>query len=60
MCLPNNCDRMRYWYKEILAEFAESTILDFILGTIMRTQGKFPKFSDNLAEKIRQSNYAIS
>ncbi|MDR8450181.1 hypothetical protein FOJ93_25950, partial [Acinetobacter baumannii] len=33
MCHADNCNRMRYWYKEIMAEFAESTILEFIFKT---------------------------
>lgn len=59
MCLADNCDRMRYWYKEIMAEFAESTILDFIISTILNVEATYPKYTQDLGDKIRQSNYAI-
>lgn len=56
----NNCNVVRHWYKEVMAELAESTILNHILGQIYGREGTYPKRSQNLAEKIRQSNYALS
>lgn len=58
-CHPNNMNQLRWHYKEILAELAESTILDFILSTIHGRQGSVAKLSNNLGQKIRQSNYAL-
>lgn len=56
-----NCNEVRYWYKEILAEFAESTLLEWIMNQIYGIQnGKYKKLSDNLAEEIRGSNYGLS
>ncbi|EHU3119780.1 DNA-directed RNA polymerase [Acinetobacter baumannii] len=59
MCHADNCNRMRYWYKEIMAEFAESTILEFIFKTMLDESCMYPKYQDDLGDLIRQSNYAI-
>lgn len=56
---PNHCNAVRYWYKELMAELAESNILEFIVSQIVKQQVKFIKKSNNLAELIRKSNYAI-
>lgn len=56
----NNVHWIRHWYKEILAELAESQILDDILSQIYGVQGHFNKLSTDLADKIRNSNYALS
>lgn len=56
---PNHCNAVRYWYKELLAELAESNILEFIVSQIVKQQVKFIKKSNNLAELIRKSNYGI-
>lgn len=56
---PNHCDTVRYWYKEIMAELAESDILQFIVGQITKSPVKYIKKSNNLADLIRNSNYAI-
>ena len=58
-CLPNHCNRLRYWYKEILAEIAESTLLDCLLSQIMDDDVTFKKMNPNLAPKIRESNYGL-
>jgi len=59
-CHANNMNHLRAHYIEIMAGLAESVILDDILNTLYETQGgTFPKKSKNLADKIRQSNYAI-
>jgi len=59
-CHPNNMNALRKHYREIMAGLAESRILDDILNTLYGTTGgTFPKKSPNLADKIRQSNYAI-
>lgn len=57
--LPNNCNRLRYWYKEILAELAESNILEHLLSQIMEEDIKYNKLDNNLAPLIRNSNYGL-
>ena len=56
---PNHWDTVRYWYKEIMAELAESDILQFIVSQITKKPVKYIKKSSNLATQIRNSNYAI-
>ena len=56
---PNHCNAVRYWYKEILAELAESDILQFIVSQIVGKQVNYIKKSKNLGDLIRQSNYGI-
>ena len=58
-CHPNNMNQLRYWYKEILAELAESEVLSDILSQIHGVTGKYEKKSTNLAAQIRNSNYAL-
>ena len=55
----NHCNAVRYWYKEIMAELAESNILEFIVSQITKQQVKYVKKSQTLAAKIRESNYSI-
>lgn len=56
----NNVNYMRHQYKEILAEIAESNLLDDLLGQIIGKAGKFNKPVNNLGDLIRGSNYALS
>lgn len=58
-CHANNMNQLRWHYKEILADLAESTTLDFILSTIHGRKGSMAKLSQDLGQKIRQSNYAL-
>lgn len=58
-CHPNHGDVVRYWYKEILADFADSNILNCIMWQITGTDPQYMKLSNNLADDIRQSNYSI-
>ena len=58
-CHPNHMNHLRYQYKEILADLAESTALDFILSTIYGKPGHLPKLSNNLGQAIRQADYAL-
>lgn len=55
----NNMNHVRWQYKEILAEIAESTVLDDLLSQITGVPGTFAKLSFNLPEQIRASNYAL-
>jgi hypothetical protein len=56
---PNNMNWVRWQYKEILAEIAESRLLDDLLTQIYKTSGSFTKMSTNLSDYIRQSNYGL-
>jgi len=56
---PNHCDTVRYWYKELMAELAESNILEFIVSQITKQRVKYNKLSTTLPDMIRESNYAI-
>lgn len=55
----NNINWVRWQYKEILAEIAESNVLDDLLSQIYGEPGTFNKLSFNLADQIRQSNYGL-
>jgi hypothetical protein len=57
--LPNHCNTLRYWYKEILSEIAESTLLNHLLTQIIGEDCTFKKINPNLASLIRNSNYGI-
>lgn len=56
---PWHCNAVRYWYKEIMGELAESNILQFIVSQIVGKQVTYVKKSNNLGDLIRKSNYAI-
>lgn len=55
----NHANTVRYWYKELLAELAESNILQFIVSQIVGKQVKYVKKSNKLADLIRKSNYSV-
>ena len=57
---PSNCNAVRYWYAEILAELADSNILDCIYEQITGTQRKFRKAVPNISSLIRQADYQLS
>jgi hypothetical protein len=56
---PNNVNQVRWHYKEILADIAESDVLDDLLTQINKAPGTFHKLSFNLPDQIRQSNYGL-
>lgn len=55
----NNINWVRYQYKEILADLADSFLLDDLLSQIHGKQGYFPKLSHNLGDVIRESAYGL-
>lgn len=55
----NNMNQVRWMYREIMAEIAESEVLNDLLSQINGVQGTFQKRNFNLPELIRQSNYAL-
>ena len=56
---PWHCNAVRYHYKEIMSELAESDILQFIVSQIVKQQVVYIKKSNQLANMIRKSNYSI-
>jgi hypothetical protein len=60
-CHPNNMNIVRYWYKEILADLADSTIMQDIIRQIHGVSNlKLTRASDDLGDIIRNSNYGIA
>jgi hypothetical protein len=57
----NNMNIVRYWYKELLAELADSHIMQNIIRQICNDPTiKLSRASENLGNYIRQSNYALA
>lgn len=59
-CHANNMNVLRQQYINIMAELADSTVLDYILSGIYGVKGTYQKLIPNLSSYIRQSNYALS
>lgn len=57
-CHANNCNQMRYHYKEILAELADSTVITDILQQLYGDDEIVQKLG-NISQYIRNSNYGI-
>jgi DNA-directed RNA polymerase len=57
---PNNMQRVRELYVEILAEIADSNLLADILSEITGTIVNLTKFSNDLSADILASEYALS
>lgn len=58
---PNNVNWVRWQYKEILAELADSNVLQDILNQLYETpNGVYTKLSTGLSSYIRNSNYSLS
>lgn len=60
----NHCNTIRYWYKEILAELAESDLLSHIFSEISGQEEEYENVrggytKTEMAALIRQSEYAI-
>mgnify|MGYP003947157969 FL=1 len=56
---PNNCNQVRWQYREIMAEIAESNLLDDLLSQLYEEPVTFNKLSFNLPEQIREGAYAL-
>jgi hypothetical protein len=60
-CLAGNMNSVRYWYKEILAELADSHIMQDILCQIYNNPKlTLDRASEDLGDLIRNSNYGIA
>ena len=58
---PNNVNHVRYQYKEILADIAESDLLKDILTQLYRNNPQsFQYPTTSIAPQIRNSNYSLS
>jgi DNA-dependent RNA polymerase len=55
----NNIDHVRYQYKEILADIADSSVLNDLLSQLHGRPGTFNKTSSNLGDLIRKSEYGL-
>ena len=56
---PNNLNHVREVYRDILAELADSNILNVILSDVTGYNVKIEKLSENLSDFIKTSEYAI-
>jgi hypothetical protein len=56
---PNHINWVRWQYKEILAELAESELLSDLLSQIQGARGTYTKLSKDLGDDIRDSEYAL-
>jgi hypothetical protein len=55
----NNINHVRYQYKEILAEIADSEVLSDLMSQIHGQQGMSTKINLQLGDLIRKSEYAL-
>jgi hypothetical protein len=58
-CHAGNVDQMRYHYKETLADLADSEILSDVFTQLYGMPVTYKKLSNDLGNKIRESEYAI-
>lgn len=57
---PNYMNEVRQNYSDILAEIADSNLLEDILNEITGKSGHLHKYTTGLSSKIRSSEYALS
>lgn len=55
----NNGDALRYHFRNIMADLADSTLLEHMLSMITGKKLKYKKLSNNLGSLIRESIYGI-
>ena len=58
-CHSNNMNMLRGVYREVLAELADSDLIQDLLNQLYKANGKYKKQSNTLGNVIRQSNYAL-
>lgn len=56
---PNNINWVRWQYKEILADIADSNVLDDLLSQIFGMPVQFNRLSFNLGDQIREGEYGL-
>ena len=59
-CHPNNMNWLRIHYRNILAEMADSHLMQDLLNQIHGGQGTYIKKSQDLSKYIMESNYALT
>lgn len=59
-CLANYGNELRQTYIDLMVEIAQSNMLQRIINQVRGTNGKLNKESNDLAEYIKGSNYALS
>lgn len=57
---PNNMNHVRQHYIDVLAELADSTVIEDILNQLTNSNGTYTKLSSGLSDYIKDSNYALS
>lgn len=57
---PNNINWVRWQYKEILADIADSNVLDDLLSQIFGMPVQFNRMSFNLGDQIRDGEYGLT
>jgi hypothetical protein len=60
LCHPNNMNHLRKHYNNILADIADSTIMDRIFSDIYKTDVRYQKIGAFLSSRIKNANYAIT
>ena len=60
MASPNNMNKVRANYIDIMCEIADSNLLENIISELLGTKVKVTKRSNNLSKYIRESEYALS
>ena len=58
-CGANHMNHLRQQYINIMADMADSTLLDYILSTIHGQKGTYPKLTPDLSKLIKGSNYGL-
>jgi hypothetical protein len=58
-CHPNNMNHLRNHYRNILADLAQSTTLNWLLSQLYERPMVFPKSDPHLPDVIRKANYAL-
>lgn len=56
---PNNMNKVRINYNDIMADIADSTLLQDMLREVTGYEGTINKYSSDLGDYVRQSNYAL-
>jgi hypothetical protein len=56
----NNMNSLRWHYKEVLADIADSNLIDDLMSQIFGKPLKYAKKSPDLGDYIRKSNYALT
>jgi hypothetical protein len=56
----NHCNQLRWHYKEILAEIADSGVIHDLMSQVYQRSVTFQRLSSDLGSHIRNSNYALT